>query len=201
MSYMLICIYDCSAARSASRAFRKPFSIDRVSGFALPITRRAIRAVSSSVITASRTSSSVASGSVRAFLDRDRDARELSEKNRRRLEREFAKELQDGALTISGRGVAEPLPLNDASVDIIYGLHGFHCMESFDVVHAEMMRLLRRGGRLVWATSVARATDDGSRVVAGAMRAAGFVDVKIDVTRLQGAARWTPVVATKPTVE
>ena len=77
-------------------------------------------------------------------------------------------------------------------------VHGFHCMESFDVVHAEMMRLLRPGGRLVWATSVARATDDGSRVVAGAMRAAGFVDVKIDVTRLQGAARWTPVVATKP---
>ena len=35
-------------------------------------------------------------------------------------------------------------------------------------------------------------------MVAGAMRAAGFVDVKIDVTRLQGAARWTPVVATKP---
>ena len=66
------------------------------------------------------------------------------------------------------------------------------------VVDAEMMRLLRPGGRLVWATSVARATDDGSRVVAGAMRAAGFVDVKIDVMRLQGAARWTPVVATKP---
>ena len=71
-------------------------------------------------------------------------------------------------------------------------------MESFDVVHAEMMRLLRPGGRLVWATSVARATDDGARVVAGAMRAAGFVDVKIDVTRLQGSARWTPVVGTKP---
>ena len=121
-------------------------------------------------------------------------ARELAEKNRRRLEREFAKELQDGELTISGRGVAEPLPLNDASVDIIYGLHGFHCMESFDVVHAEMMRLLRPGGRLVWATS----SEDSSRVVAGAMRAAGFVDVKIDVTRLRGAARWTPVVATKP---
>ena len=48
-----------------------------------------------------------------------------------------------------------------------------------------------------WATSVARATDDGARVVAGAMRAAGFVDVKIDVTRLQGAARWTPVVGVK----
>ena len=31
-------------------------------------------------------------------------------------------------------------------------------------------------------------------MVAGAMRAAGFVDVKVDVTRLQGAARWTPVV-------
>ena len=121
-------------------------------------------------------------------------ARELAEKNRRQLEREFAKELQDGALTISGRGVAEPLPLNDASVDVIYGLHGFHCMESFDAVHAEMMRLLRPGGRLVWATS----SEDSSRVVAGAMRAAGFVDVKIDVTRLQGAARWTPVVGTKP---
>ena len=121
-------------------------------------------------------------------------ARELAEKNRRRLEREFAKELQDGALTISGRGVAEPLPLNDASVDIIYGLHGFHCMESFDVVHAEMMRLLRPGGKLVWATS----SEDSSRVVSGAMRAAGFIDVKIDVTRLRGAARWTPVVATKP---
>ena len=125
-------------------------------------------------------------------------ARELAEKNRRRLEREFAKELQDGALTISGRGVAEPLPLNDASVDIIYGLHGFHCMESFDVVHAEMMRLLRPGGRLVWACSIARDLDDGARVVAGAMRAAGFVDVKIDVTRLRGAAHWTPVVGTKP---
>ena len=120
-------------------------------------------------------------------------ARELAEKNRRRLEREFAKELQEGALTISGRGVAEPLPLNDASVDVIYGLHGFHCMESFDTVHAEMMRLLRPGGRLVWATS----SEDSSRVVAGAMRAAGFVEVKIDVTRLQGAARWTPVVGTK----
>ena len=67
-------------------------------------------------------------------------------------------------------------------------------MESFDVVHAEMMRLLRPGGKLVWATS----SEDSSRVVAGAMRAAGFVDVKIDVTRLRGAARWTPVVATKP---
>ena len=121
-------------------------------------------------------------------------ARELSEKNRKRLEREFAKELQDGALTISGRGVAEPLPLDDASVDVIYGLHGFHCMESFDTVHAEMMRLLRPGGKLVWATS----SEDSSRVVAGAMRAAGFVDVKIDVTRLRGAAHWTPVVGTKP---
>ena len=104
---------------------------------------------------------------------------------------------QDGTLTISGRGVAEPLPLADASVDIIYGLHGFHCMESFDRVHAEMMRLLRPGGRLVWACSIARDLDDGARVVAGAMRAAGFVDVKIDVTRLQGAARWTPVVGVK----
>ena len=66
-------------------------------------------------------------------------------------------------------------------------------MESFDVVHAEMMRLLRPGGRLVWATS----SEDSSRVVAGAMRAAGFVDVKVDVTRLQGAARWTPVVGVK----
>ena len=56
---------------------------------------------------------------------------------------------------------------------------------------------VRPGGKLVWATSVARATDDGARVVAGAMRAAGFVGVKIDVTRLQGAARWTPVVGTK----
>ena len=37
----------------------------------------------------------------------------------------------------------------------------------------------------------------GARVVAGAMRAAGFVDVKVDVTRLQGAARWTPVVGVK----
>ena len=60
--------------------------------------------------------------------------------------------------------------------------------------YAEMMRLLRPGGRLVWATS----SEDSSRVVAGAMRAAGFVDVKIDVTRLRGAARWTPVVGTKP---
>ena len=34
-------------------------------------------------------------------------------------------------------------------------------------------------------------------MLAGAMRAAGFVDVKIDVTRLQGAARWTPVVGAK----
>ena len=52
----------------------------------------------------------------------------------------------------------------------------------------------RPGGRLVWATS----SEDSSRVVAGAMRAAGFVDVKVDVTRLRGAARWTPVVGLKP---
>ena len=102
-------------------------------------------------------------------------------------------------LTISGRGVAEPLPLDDASVDIIYGLHGLHCMESFNVVHGEMLRLLRPGGRLVWACgSYGPAGEGGSRVLAGAMRAAGFVEVKIDVTRLQGAARWTPVVGTKP---
>ena len=44
---------------------------------------------------------------------------------------------------------------------------------------------------------VERHREGGSRVLAGAMRAAGFVDVKIDVTRLQGAARWTPVVGAK----
>ena len=40
-------------------------------------------------------------------------------------------------------------------------------------------------------------SEGDTRVADGAMRAAGFVDVKIDVTRLQGAARWTPVVGVK----
>ena len=102
-------------------------------------------------------------------------------------------------MTISGSATPRPLPLDDASVDIIYGLHGLHCMESFSVVHAEMLRLLRPGGKLVWACgSYGPEGEGGSRVLAGAMRAAGFVDVKIDVTRLRGAARWTPVVGTKP---
>ena len=48
-----------------------------------------------------------------------------------------------------------------------------------------------------FAEIVGRDLEGGSRVLAGAMRAAGFVDVKIDVTRLQGAARWTPVVGAK----
>ena len=125
-------------------------------------------------------------------------ARELSEKNRKRLEKEFAKEVESGVMTISGSATPRPLPLDDASVDIIYGLHGLHCMESFSVVHAEMLRLLRPGGKLVWACgSYGPEGEGGSRVLAGAMRAAGFVDVKIDVTRLQGAARWTPVVGAK----
>ena len=141
--------------------------------------------------------SSAALRAVLAAKPRSLHARELSEKNRKRLEIEFAKEVESGVMTISGRGVAEPLPLADASVDIIYGLHGLHCMESFAAVHAEVRRLLRPGGRLVWACSIARDLDDGARVVAGAMRAAGFVDVKVDVTRLQGAARWTPVVGVK----
>ena len=59
--------------------------------------------------------------------------------------------------------------------------------------------LMRPGGKLVWACgSYGPEGEGGSRVLAGAMRAAGFVDVKIDVTRLQGAARWTPVVGLKP---
>ena len=60
-------------------------------------------------------------------------------------------------------------------------------------VLAELLRILRPGGKLVWGCM----SEGDTRVADGAMRAAGFVDVKIDVTRLQGAARWTPVVGVK----
>ena len=53
-----------SPTRSASRDFRRVPSIPDVVGCDPPSTRRAIRAVSSSVATASRRSSSVASGSL-----------------------------------------------------------------------------------------------------------------------------------------
>ena len=49
-----------SRARSMARTFRKSRSIAVVSGCALPSTRREIRSASSSVVTASRTSLSVA---------------------------------------------------------------------------------------------------------------------------------------------
>ena len=77
---------------------------------------------------------------------------------------------------------------------MMYGLHGLHCMNSISDVLAELLRILRPGGKLVWGCQ----SDGDARVADGAMRAAGFVDVKIDVTRLQGPARWTPVVGTKP---
>ena len=52
-----------SRARSAARAFRSSCSIPAVSGCSPPRKRRAIRSVSSSVVTASRISSSVAPSS------------------------------------------------------------------------------------------------------------------------------------------
>ena len=115
---------------------------------------------------------------------------ELSEKNRNRLAKAFAKEISAGALTILPSSPA----LADASIDIMYGLHGLHCMNSISDVLAELLRILRPGGKLVWGCM----SEGDTRVADGAMRAAGFVDVKVDVTRLQGAARWTPVVGTKP---
>ena len=54
---------DVSRARSLARACRRARSIPVVTGCALPSTRRAIRPMSSSVVTASRRSSSVAPGS------------------------------------------------------------------------------------------------------------------------------------------
>ena len=48
-----------SRARSATRASRRDLSIDIASGCALPSTRRAVGAVSSSIVTALRRSSSV----------------------------------------------------------------------------------------------------------------------------------------------
>ena len=66
-------------------------------------------------------------------------------------------------------------------------------MNSISDVLAELLRILRPGGKLVWGCM----SEGDTRVADGAMRAAGFVDVKIDVTSLQGAARWTPVVGVK----
>ena len=66
-------------------------------------------------------------------------------------------------------------------------------MASGSYVLAELLRILRPGGKLVWGCM----SDGDARVADGAMRAAGFVEVKVDVTRLQGAARWTPVVGVK----
>ena len=114
---------------------------------------------------------------------------ELSEKNRNRLAKAFAKEISAGALTILPSSPA----LADASIDIMYGLHGLHCMNSISDVLAELLRILRPGGKLVWGCM----SEGDTRVADGAMRAAGFVEVKVDVTRLQGAARWTPVVGVK----
>ena len=53
-----------SRARSVARASRRAFSTDPVVGCAPPSTRRAIRSKSSSVVTASRRSSSVAPASL-----------------------------------------------------------------------------------------------------------------------------------------
>ena len=114
---------------------------------------------------------------------------ELSEKNRKRLEKEFEKEIAAGALTILPSSTA----LADASIDILYGVHGLHCMNSISDVLAELLRKLRPGGKLVWGCT----SEGDTRVADGAMRAAGFVEVKVDVTRLKGYARWTPVVGTK----
>jgi len=83
--------------------------------------------------------------------------------------------------------------LADASIDIMYGVHGLHCMNSIADVLAELLRILRPGGKLLWGCM----SDGDSRVAEGAMRAAGFVDVKVDTTRLHGSARWTPVVGVK----
>ena len=60
---------DASRARSSSRACRdlpRFVSIPTVTGCAPPSTRRAVRSTSSSVVAASRTSSSVAAGSCRS---------------------------------------------------------------------------------------------------------------------------------------
>ena len=53
-------------ARSTARAARKSFSMSTATGCAPPRTRRAVRSVSSSVVAASRTSSSVAAGSAKS---------------------------------------------------------------------------------------------------------------------------------------
>ena len=70
--------YAPPASRSAARAICKLSSIHRVSGCALPNTRRAVRSVSSSVVTAVRRSPSVApSSSCAHFVQSRFDERRL----------------------------------------------------------------------------------------------------------------------------
>ena len=60
MTYISYSVAGVSRARSAARERRRPFSIHKVRGCALPSTRRAIGSMSSNVDTASRKWSSVA---------------------------------------------------------------------------------------------------------------------------------------------
>ena len=56
------------AAMSAARAFRRDFSIPAVVGYVPPSTRRAVRSISVSVVTASRRSASVAPESLQSVI-------------------------------------------------------------------------------------------------------------------------------------
>jgi SAM-dependent methyltransferase len=86
---------------------------------------------------------------------------------------------------------AEKLPLADNSIDVIYGMHGIHCMLSLKI--AEFHRVLRPGGRIVFGYK----GDIKPPLAAHMMTAAGFVDVKIGGARLKWPMRWTPVVGVK----
>jgi ubiquinone/menaquinone biosynthesis C-methylase UbiE len=44
---------------------------------------------------------------------------------------------------------AERIPVDDATVDVVFGVAAFYLMEPVDAVFAECARVLRRGGRLV----------------------------------------------------
>ncbi len=97
---------------------------------------------------------------------------ELSEKNRSRLAKAFAKEISAGALTILPSSPA----LADASIDIMYGLRS--CCESYGpagnssgAVRATATRAWRRTGRCArQASSTSRSTSRGCRAPRGGRR-------------------------------
>lgn len=106
------------------------------------------------------------------------------------------------------RGVAEALPLPDASATVVWSLATVHHWPQLEEGVAEVLRVLRPGGRflVIERRSAADATGlashgwrpEQAEAFAGVCRATGFVDVRVEAHRGGRRGDVLAVLASKP---